>query len=145
MTAAARGATGAQASRPAAPTSVGLLSVLPEALEAALRRLVRDSVREVVREELSAVLGHDLSTPRPEPQVERAPQFMDAKAAGEVLGVTDKTIREWVRAGRLPGHWAGRLLRIERSELDQFMKTGLPSGQTASIEKLADAALRRRR
>lgn len=145
MSAVARGAAGAQRTPPVASPSATSASVLPEAIEAALRRLVRDSVREVLREELTAVLVREPLIPSPPPKVEHTSQYMDARAAGEVLGVTEKTIRSWVREGKLHGHWAGRLLRIERSELHQFMRTGLPSGPTASIEKLADAAMRRRR
>jgi excisionase family DNA binding protein len=42
--------------------------------------------------------------------------------AAEELRVQPKTVREWLRTGRLEGIKAGRLWRIRREEWDRFLK-----------------------
>jgi excisionase family DNA binding protein len=42
--------------------------------------------------------------------------------AAEELKVQPKTVREWLRTGRLEGIKAGRLWRIRREEWERFIK-----------------------
>jgi excisionase family DNA binding protein len=42
--------------------------------------------------------------------------------AAEELRVQPKTVREWLRTGRLEGIKAGRLWRIRREEWERFLK-----------------------
>jgi excisionase family DNA binding protein len=42
--------------------------------------------------------------------------------AAEELKVQPKTVREWLRSGRLEGIKAGRLWRIRREEWERFLK-----------------------
>jgi len=85
--------------------------------EALVRRLVRDAVRE----ELTAFAqtpgalrnGDDV--------------YLSVAKAARVADVAPGTIRAWIRSGRLTSKRAGRVLRISRAELEQFM-SGAPTG-----------------
>lgn len=39
-----------------------------------------------------------------------------------MLGVKTKTVSDWLRAGRLRGHKAGRLWRVYRQDVERFLK-----------------------
>jgi len=39
-----------------------------------------------------------------------------------LLGVKTKTVSDWLRAGRLRGHKAGRLWRVYQQDLERFLK-----------------------
>lgn len=131
-------------SRSSASTAA-LTASQPSSIDEALRALLREVVREVVREELAGLVGHALA-PAPPTLSPGLPQFLNARQAGEVAGVAEKTVRGWVRAGKLRGHWAGRLLRVDRADLERFMRDGLsPSGASVDVAVLAASILRRRR
>lgn len=89
-------------------------------LEDAFRAMLRDIVREVVRDELASLknAGADIV---------EDPRYVCAREAAEIASVNEETIRVWVRQGFLQAHWAGRKLRIERGDLDEFMRRGLPT------------------
>jgi len=74
--------------------------------------MIADVARGVVREEL------DKRVPMPE--------LLTTRAAATVAGVAQGTIRRWIREGRLVGHRAGRVVRVQRSELDRLLN-GPPS------------------
>jgi excisionase family DNA binding protein len=140
-------ATGVQAGKEAAPAAPLASSTRWPPVDVGLRDLIRDVVREVVREELAAALNR---TPPSNEASARAPtdrlQYLNTKQAAEASGVAEKTVRAWVRTGKLQGHWAGRLLRIERGELDRFMRVGLAStGEGPGVDKLAASILARPR
>jgi excisionase family DNA binding protein len=115
---------------------------LPEpSLDLALRTLLRSVVRDVVREEIGVVAQAAAPDPRTTLR-----EYLSTGAAAALTGVADKTVRGWVHGGKLRGHWAGRFLRIERSELEDFMKLGLATTESdLSADEVADKILNRRR
>jgi excisionase family DNA binding protein len=50
-------------------------------------------------------------------------RFISIATAAEYAGVTTKTIRRWIAAGRLRGYRAGpRLIRVRVDELDAMLR-----------------------
>lgn len=49
--------------------------------------------------------------------------------------VNEGTIRRWVRAGKLRGYRAGRVLRVRRDELDRMLATGRHAPSKASNDE----------
>lgn len=104
-------------------------------LDATIRAIVRD----VVREELAG-----LAESRASPDA-----YLPTAAAAEVAGVAEGTIRRWVRENRIPGHRAGRVLRVRASDVHRLLASGTctPKNDTSlSPEELArrDFGLSRR-
>lgn len=101
--------------------------------EAELRDIIRDEVRTAIRQELGkkpATVG----------------EFVSVADAAQIASVATQTIRVWVREGRLTGYHAGRVLRVRRAELEDFLAAGpSPSSTTQmSPEELADRDFRQR-
>lgn len=86
-------------------------------LDEVMRRIVRD----VVRAELTALGRAD------HPQRNGSDAYLSVARAARVADVAPGTIRAWIRHGRLTGKRAGRVLRVSRTELEQFM-SGAPTG-----------------
>jgi excisionase family DNA binding protein len=104
-------------------------------IDGPLRQLVRETVREVLREEL-APLAHRNST-----LVSGADEsYLSVAKAARVADVAPGTIRAWIRAGRLTVKRAGRVLRVSRRELAQFM-AGTPTGPRGEETKQRAAHL----
>ncbi len=88
----------------------------PATLESSLRSIVRD----VVREELRAALSE---------RGERNTRGLDGNENGylsiaraaKFADVAPGTLRRWIRTGRLPVRRAGRVYRIGRAELEDFL------------------------
>jgi excisionase family DNA binding protein len=59
--------------------------------------------------------------------------------AAEELRVQPKTVREWLRTGRLEGIKAGRLWRIRREEWERFLADSTTKRKEPTDEDLADA------
>lgn len=61
-------------------------------------------------------------------------KWLSQGQAADYLGVTDRTIRNYVSRGILPGHRVrgSRLIRIDRSDLDSLMRPIPTGGQHAS-------------
>ena len=59
--------------------------------------------------------------------------WLSQQDAADYLGVTDRTIRNYIARGLLPGHRVkgSRLVRIRRDDLDQLMRP-IPSGGDAA-------------
>jgi excisionase family DNA binding protein len=51
------------------------------------------------------------------------------EGAAEALLVSPKTIRDWLRTGKLKGIKIGRLWRVRESDLEEFLKTPTEEGQ----------------
>ncbi|MBI2264266.1 MAG: helix-turn-helix domain-containing protein [Armatimonadetes bacterium] len=51
-------------------------------------------------------------------------RLLPPEEAAERLAVTPKSIREWLRKGKLRGVKAGRLWRIRAAALEQFLNEG---------------------
>lgn len=52
------------------------------------------------------------------------------EGAAEALMVSPKTIREWLRTGKLKGVKLGRLWRVRERDLQEFLQTGPPQGSS---------------
>jgi excisionase family DNA binding protein len=50
------------------------------------------------------------------------------EGAAEALMVSSKTIREWLRTGKLKGVKVGRRWRIRERDLEELLHTGPPQG-----------------
>lgn len=49
---------------------------------------------------------------------------MTVAEAAKILKVKHNTIRDWLKAGNLKGSKIGRLWRIERTDIDDFVTRG---------------------
>ncbi|ATD70729.1 helix-turn-helix domain-containing protein [Gordonia amicalis] len=48
-------------------------------------------------------------------------KFLSVEQAGQIVGVSGRTIRRWVASGRLTGYRVGpKLLRVSAAELDRL-------------------------
>lgn len=50
-------------------------------------------------------------------------RFFSLQDVGDELGVSDQTVRRWVKAGELPAYKPGKEYRIKSGDLDEFLKT----------------------
>ena len=64
---------------------------------------------------------------------------MDVAEAARIRGVTERTIRRWLRSGRLPGYRVGRRIRIPESAVRE---TGAPYAVAAPPELSSDPIVR---
>ena len=71
---------------------------------------ILNAFRKLVRDELN-VFANRLAPPLPD--------FLSPAEAAVVLGVTAKTVRNWVREGRLPAKRQGRELRLRRADVEK--------------------------
>lgn len=52
-------------------------------------------------------------------------RLLTPKEVANILGVTQDTVRGWIKAGKLGAiKLAGKLIRIKQSELDRFIREG---------------------
>jgi excisionase family DNA binding protein len=65
-----------------------------------------------------------MRVPAPPPQRER-PELMTPAEVAEVLRLSEKTIRGWLFAGRMPYIKVGRVVRVERAEFERWLKEHL--------------------
>jgi excisionase family DNA binding protein len=102
--------------------------------------LTPEQLRAIIREELRAALDA-----RPAPAPAPAPAgYLKVSVAAERYSVAPETLREWIRAGKLPRHRAGREWRVRPEDVEALMARG---GTTAPGEvdpaALAGSILRR--
>lgn len=114
-------------------------------LDAVFRALLREVVRDVVREEIAA-----LQRPAPTASVDAPAStspspYLSPQEAAVVVGVREKTIRSAVKSGRLRAHRLGRLLRIERADLEEYMKGVAAAGPPVDVDGIALKLLQGRR
>ena len=59
-------------------------------------------------------------------------RWLNQVEAADYLGVTDRTVRNYIARGTLPGHRVrgSRLVRIDRADLDALLRP-IPSGGEA--------------
>jgi excisionase family DNA binding protein len=86
-------------------------------LESTIRELVRDELRK-------------LASPP-------ADEYMSTHDAAKLADVARGTIRRWVKSGKLPGHWAGRLVRVKRADLERLLRDGKPRNDSSTPEQRA--------
>ncbi len=60
-----------------------------------------------------------------------AQQLLSAQQAAEILGLQVRTVREYVRQGRLPGVRIGKQYRIARADLEAFSGVEPEAGEVA--------------
>jgi excisionase family DNA binding protein len=99
-------------------------------------------LREIIHEEVqSAVLQVMGKKPA------AAGEFVSAAEAAKIASVSSQTIRAWIRSGKLATYKAGRVLRVKRTELEEFLTIGpTPDhAENMSPEDLADRDFRERR
>ncbi len=65
-------------------------------------------------------------------------QLYSAEEAAQILGLQVRTVRSYLREGRLPGVRIGKQYRISRADLEAFTGAGLARGdaETASVAAL---------
>ena len=80
-----------------------------DAALASLRALIAQLVEEALAQR-AAVAAND--------------EYLSPEQAASVARVSPATVRRWVREGKLPGHHAGRRVRVKRSELESLMREG---------------------
>jgi hypothetical protein len=104
-------------------------------------RRILDELRDIIRDEIQTTIRQELGK---QPAV--AGDFVSVCEAARIASVSPQAIRAWMRAGRLTGCKAGRVLRVRRVELECFLAASqLPAPTTeASPEALADRRFRQR-
>ena len=50
-------------------------------------------------------------------------KLLSPEQVGEILGVSQKMVRDWLRAGRIKGVKLGRIWRVRESDLEAFIKS----------------------
>ncbi len=107
-------------------------------LDDALREIIGEELRRVLREELAA--RGELVRP-----VASADDFLSIKAAAQVAQVSPGTVRSWVREHHLREYRAGRVVRLRRGELVEFLASGIKPEREPTAREQAISILARRR
>lgn len=50
-------------------------------------------------------------------------KYYSTEDVAEILGFKEKTVREWLRTGKLKGKKVGRLWRVKESDLEKFINS----------------------
>lgn len=87
----------------------------------AMRELVRNAVRSEIRE-LPEQLKALVSELQKSGSTSDLPVYLTAEEVADLAKVRPQTVRSWVNNKVLPGHYAGRKLRIRLDELQDFMQ-----------------------
>jgi excisionase family DNA binding protein len=48
-------------------------------------------------------------------------KYYSPEDVAEILGVKDRTVRAWLKSGKLKGKKLGRLWRVKESDLEEFI------------------------
>jgi excisionase family DNA binding protein len=89
---------------------------------ASLDGAIRDLVRDVVREEVRAALADQRKAfQRNGTAGDIDEGYLSIARAAAFADVAPGTLRRWIRAGRLPVRRAGRVHRVARAELEDFL------------------------
>lgn len=91
--------------------------------DSAIRAMIVEVVREVLREEITRLSQQE--------------EYLSPARAASVTGVAPGTVRRWIREGKLQARHAGRRVRVGRSELERFLKSGRRLSTDLSPEELA--------
>lgn len=54
-----------------------------------------------------------------------AEKLLTPEAAAEVLGISPRTLRDWLRAGKIKGVKVGKAWRIREVDLQAFIESGI--------------------
>lgn len=103
-------------------------SSFEEMLSATVRVAVREEVKSAMREALAEI------------KPEESGELMSVKAAAHHAKVDTKTIRNWIKAGKLSPLWAGTRRRVRKDELARCLERppeseaeGTPDGAAAAV------------
>ena len=116
----------------------------PSSMAGALDETLRAIVRDVVREEIRAALSEravDAIRRNGSPEAMHADGYLSIAHAAAFADVAPGTLRRWIRSGRLPVRRAGRVYRIARAELEDFL---LRQGRSANVVARARAIVNER-
>lgn len=105
------------------------------ALDETLRSIVRDVVREEVRAALSERAA-DVTRRNGSAAATHGDGYLSISRAAVFADVAPGTLRRWIRSGRLPVRRAGRVYRIARAELEDFLQR---QGRSADVVARARA------
>lgn len=99
---------------------------LDAVLREGVRRLFREELAPLIRTEVAQTVRRHLGEARQDhhqPLQSKLPLMMTVKEIAAHCGVTEPTVRDWIKAGYLPAHrpGAGRIYRIRREDLDAFL------------------------
>jgi excisionase family DNA binding protein len=103
------------------------------------------AMRELIRAEFAP--AHGSQAPARCSESEPQPKYLTPQEAADCCGVSSKTIRSWIRNGKLPACRAGKLLRIDRRDLEDYLASsnGAPSSNRLDADALASNILFRRK
>lgn len=104
-------------------------------LDLALRAIVREAVREEMRAILAEQGARNVGPPGGEGQ-----GYLSIARAAAFADVAPGTLRRWIRSGRLPVRRAGRVYRVGRADLEDFLAR---DGRSAAVAGKARAILGR--
>ena len=51
-------------------------------------------------------------------------KWVDVEDVMEYLGVSNRTVLNWINAGKLPAYKVGRKYKLKLSEVDEWIRTG---------------------
>lgn len=81
-----------------------------------------------IAERLAAILDEMVNERVAKALAETKPandEYIDATAAAALASVSIKTVRRWIRDGRLPAYRAGRVCRVKRADLEALLHDGV--------------------
>jgi excisionase family DNA binding protein len=61
-------------------------------------------------------------------------RILTVEQAAEKLQVKPKTVRAWLKAGKIPGRKIGRVYRVPEDELETFVSLGLSGDEALAFE-----------
>jgi len=105
-------------------------------LDESIRALVRDVVREEIRNAL-AERAVDAQRRNFDPMA--GDGYLSIAHAARLADIAPGTLRRWIRSGRLPVRRAGRVYRVARAELEDFLAR---DGRSAGVVERARAIVR---
>lgn len=72
-------------------------------------------------------IGHTQPQQRQNEPEQRSP-YLTVSEVAKLVKVTSKTVRQWIRAGRLPAIRVGRTIRVRREALEAVLRAGEQGG-----------------
>lgn len=113
----------------------------------------RDWICETIRTEIQSLSAKTIeqivAAVRTGTAQDDLPTYLTAKQVAALVQVRADTVRSWVRNDLLPGHFAGRKLRIRLSDLQEFMRSELsaaspPKNDDVRIHEMLNAPRRKK-
>src|SRR4051812_45680542 len=97
---------------------------------------IEETIRQVVREEVRAALEeHILRRAAPAEPARLPLALLTVEQAAEQCHAKPKTVREWIRSGRLPAAKAGgRRYLVALEDLQRFLASGTPGDVSATVD-----------